>query len=401
MTVVIVGAGPAGMTLAWLLVKNDIQVKIIERHVDFSREFRGEGIQESVVKHLEDLGLLKTIMSKKIGAEAAAARVFFDEIPVAVLKGTKSDSDFGIILHQEKFLSYLHEELLQSDLYTSYLGHTAVNFEEINSQIRGVITKDNSKETHNVCGDLFVITTGRGTSLRKKFNLKVHKVDTYWNILWLLLPKPTNEDIIPKGFRAYLNGKTLFIMYTTAEGKIQMAWSKKEEKDLKLKDFNTKKAVLLKEIPQPYKELIEKGYLDTTRTQFLKVSCDRLEKWHHKNVLFLGDAAHTMSPVAGQGINLAIRDSIVTANHLIDAFKFGKVNYPKIFTSIQEERIKEVKIMQSFQRKFGYFMLGAPRLFSKLFFFILLPILGKIGVQKKMLKMVQGGVSKVNFKHKK
>jgi 2-polyprenyl-6-methoxyphenol hydroxylase-like FAD-dependent oxidoreductase len=37
----IVGAGPAGMMLAWLLVKNGIGVNIIERHLDFSREFKG------------------------------------------------------------------------------------------------------------------------------------------------------------------------------------------------------------------------------------------------------------------------------------------------------------------------------------------------------------------------
>mgnify|MGYP006198910095 FL=1 len=78
-SIVIVGAGPAGMMLAWLLVKNGIGVNIIERHLDFSREFRGEGIQESVIKHLEDLGLLSIIMSKKMGVEAEAARVFFDE----------------------------------------------------------------------------------------------------------------------------------------------------------------------------------------------------------------------------------------------------------------------------------------------------------------------------------
>ena len=398
-SIVIVGAGPAGMMLAWLLVKNGIGVNIIERHLDFSREFRGEGIQESVIKHLEDLGLLSIIMSKKMGVEAEAARVFFDEKPVAVLKGSKRDSNFGIILHQEKFLNYLHSELLKNGLYKSYLGHNAVRFEEKNDKITHVITNDKNKTEHRIAGELIVVTTGRGTALRKKLNLKANKIDTHWNILWVLLPKPDNEEIIPKGFRAYLNGNTLFIMYTNAEGMVQMAWSKKNEKDLKIKDFNLKKSILLNEIPKPYRELVDKGYLETSRTQFLKVECDRLEKWYHKNILFLGDAAHTMSPVAGQGINLAIRDSIVAANHLIDAFTSDKINPNKTFPLIQEERLREVKIMQTFQQKFGYFMLGAPRLISKLFFFIILPILGYIGIQKKMLKMVQGGVSKVSFKH--
>ncbi|MEN8444223.1 MAG: FAD-dependent monooxygenase, partial [Cyanobacteria bacterium J06555_13] len=265
-SIVIVGAGPAGMMLAWLLIKNGIEVKIIERHLDFSREFRGEGIQESVVQHLEDLGLLPAIMSKKIGIAAEAARVFFDEKLVATLKGSTKgltgDANFGIILHQAKFLSYLHDELLKNELFESYLGYNAVKFEENNDKITHVITKDKHKTEHRIAGELVVVTTGRGTALRKKLNLEADKIDTHWNILWVILPKPNNEEIVPKGFRAYLNGETLFIMYTNSDGLVQMAWCKKNEKDLKIKDFGLKKSILLNEVPKPYKELVETGYLE-------------------------------------------------------------------------------------------------------------------------------------------
>jgi len=398
--IVIVGAGPGGMMLAWLLVKNGVTVKLIERHTDFSREFRGEGIQISVVKHLEDLGLMKDINRLGMSARAEAARVFFDNKPVAVLKGVDGVSDFGIILHQEKFLAYLHAELSKSPLYESYMGWNAMSFEQGNEQITGVNVRDNSHNKQTITGDVFCITTGRGTPLRKRLNLKVKKVATHWNILWLLLPRPSNEALIPQGFRAYLNGESIFILYTNAEGLIQMAWGKKDQKVLMEKDFEKRKDVLLSEIPEQYKELVQKGYNENTKSQFLKVECDRLDRWHYKNVLFLGDAAHTMSPVAGQGINLAIRDSLVAANHLIPELKKENTHYTELFDKIQKERIKEIRIMQKFQQKFGYFMLGAPRWQSKFFFFVMLPILGRIGIRKRMLKMVQSGVSEVVFKHK-
>ena len=104
-----------------------------------------------------------------------------------------------------------------------------------------------------------------------------------------------------------------------------------------------------------------------------------------------------MSPVAGQGINLAMRDSIVAANHLIRAIEDNKIEFSDVFQNIQKERSKEIRVMQKFQQKFGYFMLGAPVWKSKMFFFKLLPILEKIGIKRRMLKMVQGGVSKVDF----
>lgn len=395
--VVIIGAGPAGMLLSWLLVSNNIRVTMIERHPDFSREFRGEGIQASVMKHLEDLGLMQAIKDLKMGIPAEAARVFFNERPVAVLKGIKADTNFGIILHQEKFLSYLHNQLSESSLYESYLGHAAKSFEQNNDKIQGVATIDRSNKEHTIRGDIFIVTTGRGTPLRKKLNLKAKKLDTHWDILWILLPKPEDHSLRPKGFRAYLNGESLFIMYTNPEGMLQMAWSKKDDKILKERNFAKKKNTLLSEIPSQYRALVESGYLESTRTQYLKVECDRLHRWHHKNVLFLGDAAHTMSPVAGQGINLAMRDSIVAANHLIRAIEDNNIEFADVFQNIQKERSKEIRIMQKFQQKFGYFMLGAPVWKSKLFFFKLLPILERIGIKKRMLKMVQSGVSKVDF----
>ena len=44
---IIVGAGPAGAALAYLLARRDIEVTLLERQTDFAREFRGEGLQPS------------------------------------------------------------------------------------------------------------------------------------------------------------------------------------------------------------------------------------------------------------------------------------------------------------------------------------------------------------------
>jgi 2-polyprenyl-6-methoxyphenol hydroxylase-like FAD-dependent oxidoreductase len=48
--IVIVGAGPAGMMLAYQLAANGISVRVFERHKDFEREFRGEFAQPSLLE---------------------------------------------------------------------------------------------------------------------------------------------------------------------------------------------------------------------------------------------------------------------------------------------------------------------------------------------------------------
>jgi 2-polyprenyl-6-methoxyphenol hydroxylase-like FAD-dependent oxidoreductase len=60
-----------------------------------------------------------------------------------------------------------------------------------------------------------------------------------------------------------------------------------------------------------------------TRPFLLSAATDRVSGWARPGVLVIGDAAHTMSPVGGQGINVALRDAIVAANHLVPALRVG------------------------------------------------------------------------------
>jgi 2-polyprenyl-6-methoxyphenol hydroxylase-like FAD-dependent oxidoreductase len=101
-----------------------------------------------------------------------------------------------------------------------------------------------------------------------------------------------------------------------------------------------------------------------------------------------------MSPVAGQGINLAMRDAIVAANHLGDAL-FADRSLDEAGAAVQREREPEVRAMQAFQRRLGYFMLGAPRWQVRAFFRVALPVLTTVGIRQRLLRRVQGGVTVV------
>ncbi|MEO1740780.1 MAG: FAD-dependent oxidoreductase, partial [Cyanobacteria bacterium J06629_9] len=57
MKVIIVGAGPAGATLALLLARADVQVTLVEQTNDFDRVFRGEGLMPAGVDALFQMGL--------------------------------------------------------------------------------------------------------------------------------------------------------------------------------------------------------------------------------------------------------------------------------------------------------------------------------------------------------
>src|ERR1700722_11922670 len=56
---IVVGAGPAGALLAYMLARRGVSVTLLERQTDFSREFRGEVLMPSGIAALHEGGLRK------------------------------------------------------------------------------------------------------------------------------------------------------------------------------------------------------------------------------------------------------------------------------------------------------------------------------------------------------
>lgn len=56
-TCCVVGGGPAGMMLGFLLARAGIDVVVLEKHADFLRDFRGDTIHPSTLAVMQELGL--------------------------------------------------------------------------------------------------------------------------------------------------------------------------------------------------------------------------------------------------------------------------------------------------------------------------------------------------------
>jgi len=54
---IVVGAGPAGALLTYLLARRGVEVTLLERQTDFSREFRGEVLMPSGIAAMHEAGL--------------------------------------------------------------------------------------------------------------------------------------------------------------------------------------------------------------------------------------------------------------------------------------------------------------------------------------------------------
>src|SRR5262245_49644962 len=104
----IVGGGPAGMMLGLLLAKRGADVLVLEGHETFDREFRGEVLQPSTARLLDELGLLDYMLEhshKKL--DAAKVRRNGREIAQFSFQQLAPEYPYAIWMPQPVFLNAL------------------------------------------------------------------------------------------------------------------------------------------------------------------------------------------------------------------------------------------------------------------------------------------------------
>ncbi|KAG8527200.1 uncharacterized protein KY384_008630 [Bacidia gigantensis] len=129
----------------------------------------------------------------------------------------------------------------------------------------------------------------------------------------------------------YSDGKTLMAQQRGDESLIIYAWGARDEKWMEECGFDVKNAKQVKEyLEGEYKEWKDplKKALQVARDDEIVARCMYQlpvdHRWEGRHgVTLVGDAAHLLTPFAGEGVNLAMEDSMKLAYAIIDSTKAG------------------------------------------------------------------------------
>ncbi|MER6772870.1 FAD-dependent monooxygenase [Streptomyces bacillaris] len=348
----IVGGGPAGLTLALLLLRSGTSVTVLERSRSLDREYRGEILQPGGAAVLERLGALAGARSR--GAHEHRGFQFVDGGRVLL------DVDYSRLPGPHNHLlsipqRHVLEELL--DLCGSFAGfrylagHRASELlRDSGGVVRGVLAKGPTEvevRAHCVIG-----ADGRYSKTRRLAGIGEHRVEAFQHdVLWFKLP--AEEDAEPR-VRIFRGGGNPVLVYRSFPDSLQMGWTLPHGGYQAVAEQGVEhvRERIARALP-PYADRITTRLTQLSDLSLLDVFTQEARSWTVDGLVLIGDAAHTHSPIGAQGINLAMQDAVILHPVLLASLEARDPSAAFLEQFVQRRRptIRKVMRFQSLQSK--------------------------------------------------
>jgi 2-polyprenyl-6-methoxyphenol hydroxylase-like FAD-dependent oxidoreductase len=340
----IVGGGPAGMMLGYLLGRAGVETLVLEKHADFFRDFRGDTVHPSTLQVMDELGLIDGFLKlphqqlQKMEGKFGAAT-----IRIADLSRLKVKYPFIAFMPQWDFLNFLRESGKRFTSLKVMMNTDATDLVWSGETVVGV-NADTPEGPVEIRAELTVGCDGRHSIVRQRANLEVEEIGAPIDVLWFRAGKRENEN--ESLFARVEPGKMLITFDRGDYWQCAFVIAKGQYDAVRARGLDAFRNDVISMAP-----VLTSGISDVKTwddVKLLTVAINRLKRWTRAGLVCIGDAAHAMSPVGGVGVNLAIQDAVATANLLAAKLASGCPSELEL-DAVRRRREFPVRVTQSMQ----------------------------------------------------
>lgn len=318
--ILIVGGGAAGITLALLLARVGVKAHLIEPFPpkpleDTAISSRTVALMQSSLNILDAAG--QSDFCKEHGTIMEVMRVIDDSI--AGQEPVVSEFDAFDIGHPF-FSMNIPNDLLRAKLYEDAQAHKNITIH--NAKLEDYAVHDAHVQARLENGDeiiapLIVGADGRGSLVRKIAGIKSKKTQYGQSAITCIINHSRGHENSSTEF--HREGGP-FALVPLKGNQSSVVWVEKTEKAdeiLKLPK-DAFEATLQKQTND-----ILGGITLETNPQSWPLCAIKAKELTAKRVALIAEAAHVMSPITAQGLNLSLRDVAALAETLVDHLRVG------------------------------------------------------------------------------
>jgi len=364
--VVIVGAGMVGLSLALALHQNGLQVARVEARslncnaLDNERvETRVSAINHASKRFLKELNVWDSIKSARV-SPYYKMQVWDDglENHIAITAEEIAEHSLGSIVEND-VISHALMEKIQSTSIEIFDNQKIVEIQR-NRNLAKVILHENSplergadRRGVTIETNLVVGADGANSFIRDYFNFDTKtKPYNHTAIVATIELEKKHEQIAYQRF--YDKGVLAFLPLADSN-KASIVWSVKSDYAnylMKLDEVGFEETL----------SLAISNQLGDVKLLSKRFSFELIQRhaqtYIQDNVVLVGDACHSIHPLAGQGVNLGFKDVVSLTDVIIKAFKKGRlIGHISTLDKYQRERMldnkKMITLMKAFKEGFA------------------------------------------------
>ncbi|MGF6433007.1 MULTISPECIES: FAD-dependent oxidoreductase [Bradyrhizobium] len=340
----VVGGGPAGMMLGYLLGRAGVDVVVLEKHADFFRDFRGDTVHPSTLQVMDELGLIDGFLKLPHQDIQTLDGMFGGtSVRIADLRRLSVKYPFIAMMPQWDFLNFLRESGRRFPSLKVLMEAEATDLIRRGDAVAGVRanTPDGPVEIE---ADLTIGCDGRHSIVRERAGLDVEEIGAPMDVLWFRVGRRPDET--ENLFARVEHGKMMVTFDRGDYWQCAYVIAKGQYEAVKARGLPALLDDVLRLAP-----IVKAGIADVKSfddVKLLTVAINRLTRWTRPGLLCIGDAAHAMSPIGGVGVNLAVQDAVATANILAAKLVHGVPSEDEL-DAVRRRREFPVRVTQRMQ----------------------------------------------------